>query len=831
MRGTSTPPTHPWPRPQATCQTSRCFYSILLFLPLLLFALLPSSSEPIDPCANSTLSHSQYIDGVPYCYLYNLTLVSNTSQEIRSTLSASVITLTNVRLTVLNVTNPAYPFLNEIQLYMALISRLTLVNTTLHAPYIWVYSGGSINIDNSSHLSADGFAPSGLPTNSLPEQSNLTAGVAGGGGGGGGIGGVGCFESSARGGAATGDPVTPPDPQSQLDCGGPGSVAANGSTGGDLEGFGFGGGFVQIQILGKDGDLLLAGAITANGTDATHPTLPAGGGAGGFVALLVPNGRIVGADDGKVEANGGAGANNGGGGAGGRIYIDGGVNSYNVRAYGGRSGNGCQAGGQGTIYIVTHNRTLNTAFVELRCVGQESTSVSLVAATDFSNSSTVDRLGLTYCNLLASPTVVIKQQLSMIASRLQPNGAAGSSGGRKLHISVPFLETSSDSSIEADRVQLEVDELKLGSGATDKDVITFTAECTINASRSIDIWGTVAAVRSDSWQPPSSSTRATLSAFSATPPILTLSAAYITLWQGSRLDGDSVPAVVQIAASQELQLLGTVEAMYQRPEGNCSDVLTNIRPNDTCALLPQTFLSSQSNGTAWSSVSITAGELTIGGTLLGSVLVVCSDTDATVLGRIDTVGNGCSSGMGVGAGTAPTANPGGGGGHGGAGGVGVPGGSGAGAEYDKGNWPVQVGSGGSAGTGGGVGGAGGGFIYLSAGLLSFGSGASILSDGNDGASDKGSGGGSGGSVLLHIAAVNAPANLSTRPIVAARGGKGSSASNTAASASAGGGGGGRIYIQWAQAPYLDQTNDVSFIVDPGTGLELVNWGTGPSIHT
>jgi len=799
--------------------------------------LQSSSSASIDPCANGTMSHSVYIDGVPYCYLYNLTLTTNVSQQIVPSILTppSVITLTNVSLTVLNTTNTYYPFLAEITLNMRYTSRIALVSTTLHAPYIWIYSGGSITVDNSSHLSADGYAPSGLPTNPMPQQSNLTAGSNGGGGGGGGIGGYGCYASTARGGAATGDPVTPPSP-SPLDCGGPGSVASNDSSGAVVEGFGFGGGFVQIEIVDKDAELLLAGAITASGTDATHPTLPAGGGAGGFVSLLVPNGRIVGADDGKVEANGGGGANNGGGGAGGRIYIDGGVNSYNVRAYGGRtgSGSGCQAGGQGTIYIVTHNGTTGVDFVELRCVGQESTSTSLVAATDFSNSSTVDRLDLTYCNLLANPTTVIKQQLSMIASTLQPNGEAGSSSGgsRTLHITVPSLETSSDSSIEADYLYVQVDTMKLGGGATDKDVVTFTAECIINASTSIDVWGTLRAAHAGQWHAASRATSASMRASIIAPPVLTLAAPYITLETGSSVDGDTVTAVVQIAASQQLQLLGTIAAGYQRPETNCSDALTNITPNHTCTLLPQSFSSSQANWTAWSSLSITAGELTIGGTILGSVLVVCSDTDATLLGgaKLVTTGNGCPSGMGVGAGTAPTANPGGGGGHGGAGGVGMPGGSGAGPAYDKGSWPQMVGSGGSAGTGGGVGGAGGGLIYLSAGLLSLGSGAIILSDGNNGASGKGSGGGSGGTVLLHVSAISAPLNLSTRPIVSARGGDGTSASDGSVGGSAGGGGGGRIYVQWTQVPVIDQANDVDFVVDAGTGLELINGGTSSS-HT
>ena len=819
----------------ATPATNHRWRHVCSILLLLLCLLSHQVSAQIDPCANSSISHSVYVDGVPYCYLYNLTLTTNVSQELRPTLLSppSVITLTDVTLTVLNVSNSIYPFLNEIALNMLYTSRISLVNTVLHAPYVRIYSGGSVNIDNSSQLSADGFAPSGLPTNPMPQQSNMTAGAAGGGGGGGGIGGYGCFQLSARGGAATGDPVTAPDSPSPFDCGGPGSVATNDTTG-EVEGFGFGGGFVLIEIV-DTGDLMIAGAITASGTDATHATLPAGGGAGGFVSLQVANGRIMGADDGKVEANGGAGVNNGGGGAGGRIYINGGVNSYNVRAYGGRSGSGCQAGGQGTIYIVTRNGSTANEFVELRCVGLESTSPSLVAATDFSNSSTVDRLDLTYCNLLANPTTIIEQELSMIASTLQPSGTAGSGGGRALHISVPFLETSSGSSIEADQMYLGVDTLKLGGGPTDKDVITFTDDCFINASRSIDVWGTV---RVGQWRRSYSETAAGQRA-SATP-VLTLVAPSITLEAGSLVDADTVAAVVQIAASQ-LQMLGTVTAGFQGPQVNCSNALTDVSPNNTCALLPQASWSSQSMWTPWSSLSITAGQLIIGpgGTVQGSVIVLCSDTDATLLAgaKLVTTGNGCPSGMGAGAGTAPSAaNPGGGGGHGGAGGAGLPGNSGAGPAYDKGSWPMMAGSGGSAGPVGGVGGAGGGFIYLSAGLLSLGSGASIQSDGNNGASGKGSGGGSGGSVILYIGAVNAPANLTTRPIVSARGGDGTAASysadgHAAAGASAGGGGGGRIYVEWMQLPLVDQSNDVAFIVDPGNGVELINEGTRTRVYT
>ena len=143
--------------------------------------------------------------------------------------------------------------------------------------------------------------------------------------------------------------------------------------------------------------------------------------------------------------------------------------------------------------------------------------------------------------------------------------------------------------------------------------------------------------------------------------------------------------------------------------------------------------------------------------------------------------------------------------------------------YDRADWPVMVGSGGSAGNSGGVGGAGGGFIYLSAGLLSLGSGASITSDGNGGTSGKGSGGGSGGTVLLHIYAVSAPTNLSVHPTISAQGGEGSSVTDLvageAAGASAGGGGGGRIFIQWRRTPPVDQANDVQFTVDPGTSSE------------
>ena len=799
-------------------------FLLLLLLPLVLCLLLlqPCVSD-IDPCANSTNSHSGYVDGALYCHFYNFTLTSNVSQNFAPTFQdpSTVITLTNVHLTVLNVSAPSYPFINQIILSAFWTSSVVLVNTTLHAPFVWIRGGGSVIIHNTTHLSADGFAPSGLLTNPMPSESNATAGTGGGGGGGGGIGGYGCDRNAARGGAATGDPVTPPLISQRLDYSGPGSVATN--TTEPAAGFGLGGGFVLIQAGQRTpGDLTLAGTITANGTDATHPTLPAGGGAGGFVSLQVPYGRIVGADDGKVEANGGSAANGGGGGAGGRIYIDGGIDSYTVRAYGGSSGGNCQGGGQGTIYSVTHKRTGNdTGFAELRCVGQDSTSPS--AATDFSNSSTVDRLDLTHCQLIANGTVHISQQLTMIASNLQTHQLTDGSGISTLHISVPLLETSSDSSIAADRLLIEVDTLKLGTESTDKDHIIFTDVCTINATTSIDVWG---ALRAGQWQPISDEQTEPALRVSAMPPVLTLAAPYITLEAGSEVDGDTVQAVVQIAASRELQLLGEILAGYRRTDNNCSAALSEITPNNTCSLLTQTFSTAQPNWTPWSSLSISAGDLTLGtgASITGSVVVLCSDHTATLQAgaKLDTTGNGCPSGLGAGAGqSAQTANPGGGAGHGGLGGAGEPGGSGAGAVYDRADWPVMVGSGGSAGNSGGVGGAGGGLIYLSAGVLSLGSGVSIASDGNSGTGDKGSGGGSGGTVLLHIYSVSAPSNLSIHPTISAQGGQGTSVTDimAAAGASAGGGGGGRIFVQWRQSPPIDQANDVQFTVAPGTSSE------------
>ena len=588
---------------------------LLLLLPLLLcLLLLPQPCLSVDPCANTTFSHSGYVDGVLYCNFYNYTLTTNESQNFVPSFQdpTAIITFTNVHLTVLNVSAPAYPYINQITLSLYWTAAIALVNTTLHAPYVWIYGGGSVNIHNTTHLSADGFAPSGMPTNPMPSQSNATAGTGGGGGGGGGIGGYGCNRAVARGGAATGDPVTPPS-FSPLDCGGPGSVASGNGTEQSVGGFGFGGGFVHIEVgVRTAGDLTLAGTITSNGTDATHATLAAGGGAGGFVSLHAPSGRIIGADDGRVEANGGSGVNGGGGGAGGRIYIDGGIDSYTVRAYGGGSGSGggCQAGGQGTIYSVTHNRTGNdTGYVELRCVGQDSNAV--FAATDFSNSSTVDRLDLTYCNLIANLTVVISQQLTMVSSNLQTHEQTDGSGISSLHITVPVLSTSSGSSIAADRLLIEVDTLKLGSESTDKDHITFTYDWHHQCQHVHRRVGQAAgwSVATHQRRPDCRPCTAPL----VQPACADACCARTLRWrQGRRWMGIRCPLWCRLWHRESCSCWAQCWLDTSVPTATARHRSLPSHPTPPAPLLPQTFSTTNPNWTPWSSLSISTADLTLG---------------------------------------------------------------------------------------------------------------------------------------------------------------------------------------------------------------------------
>ena len=436
--------------------------SLLLLLPIFLFLLIlsPVSGRPhptvplvseldIDVCVNSSYSRSYNVSSILHCELFNATLSFNSSRSLTLQVynPPPVVTLLNVHIDVANRTASESGYaLNYLFLTMFHTASVHLINTTLHAPQVQIYTASNLTIDATSRITTDGYAPSGLP--SYPLLFNSTAGQHGGGGGSGGVGGHGCIRDfpTARGGAACGDPVNYPEESASLLYGGPGSLgASNHSSAPDEEGFGLGGGFILIDIFGAD--LLLDGEITANGGNAWHSTLPAGGGAGGYVVVIVDaDQRITSTSTSLISANGGSGVNGGGGGAGGRIYLlTGKEEIYLVTAYGGDVGAAAQLcpterGGQGTYYLRTVDSTggYPSPHIALRCEGPPSIdSLSLIGSTDFSNSSTVDELLLKNCFLLTTPLVRLTTSLRVYSSILQPSPAAGWGTGQPHH-RVPF---------------------------------------------------------------------------------------------------------------------------------------------------------------------------------------------------------------------------------------------------------------------------------------------------------------------------------------------------------------------------------------------------------
>ena len=300
------------------------FPLVLLLFPSLISSrhlqpLQPHITEvDIDVCDNSTTySRSYVVASTLHCELFNVSFSFNSSRSLTLQVynPPPVVLLLNVHIDVENRTASESGYaLNYLFLTMFHTASVTLVNTSLHAPQVSIYTASNLTIDATSRITTDGYAPSGLP--SYPLLFNSTAGFHGGGGGSGGVGGHGCIRDypTAKGGAACGDPVNHPDESSSPLYGGPGSLgASNHSTALDDEGFGIGGGFILINIVGAH--LWLDGQITANGGNAWHPTLPAGGGAGGYIVVVVDSThRVTSTSTSLISANGGSGVNGGGGG-------------------------------------------------------------------------------------------------------------------------------------------------------------------------------------------------------------------------------------------------------------------------------------------------------------------------------------------------------------------------------------------------------------------------------------------------------------------------------------------------------------------------------------
>ena len=790
----------------------------------------PSAEVDVDICANTSYSRSYYSSSTLHCTLFNVSLSFNSSRYlIPKTSSMPAVTLLNCVVEVLNVTSPdpSYP-LNYLFLTMYQTLSVSLINTTLRAPHIWLFSGSNVSIDRLSRISADGFAPSGLPTYPLP--TNFTSGQQGGGGGSGGVGGRGCIRDypTAKGGGARGDPVSPPEGDPQY--GGPGSIGYTNRTrsvspGADAEdGFGLGGGFVLIEV--SAGELLVEGQITANGVAAWHPTLAAGGGGGGFISLVLSSAlpsRVATSAGSLIAANGGMGVNGGGGGAGGRIYISAGTAQvYDMQAYGGGVGTEAQecateGGGQGTIYLRSSNTTgdVSLTVIELRCIGPSSTPIDqsshlpFIGSTDFSNSSTVDNLVLTYCYLLTTPLVQLTASLAIYNSVLQPSPTVDGSAG-SLTIQCPILTTASNpprmSAIKARSLTVIANDITLGSG----DEIQFDGQCVLNATDRLDVQGRI------EWgqlQTPSPLLQPTQQS-RGLPGLLVLAAPVVTLESASSVSAE----VVELVAEQ-LTVAGVLSADYQRKDANCSAAIPYISLTSTCTALPFSF-THPSTWSPWASVVISARSSFISTPLIeGAIVVVCSDTIHLEQGAtISTNANGCPESGGEGAGSLTGSGEGGGAGHGGVGGEGIPErgvveevlAGGAGGTYDNGSFPCMLGSGGKGGSAGGTGGSGGGLIYMEARLLSMSAGSKLSSDGGAGTGPA-SGGGSGGSIVLHLGSIHADASLAS--FVSASGG--AATGDVGAGKSGGSGGGGRVFVAWSAAQPLNQRAAIVFSVHPG----------------
>ena len=794
------------------------------------------SETDLDPCDNTTYSRSYYVSDVAYCVLFNVSLSFNTSRYVipKITSPPPVVTLRNVRIEVANrsASDTSYP-LNYLFVTMDSTASVTLVNTSLHAPYVWLFANGNVTVDRLSRISADGFAPSGLAGN--PLTSNFTSGSQGGGGGSGGVGGRGCQRDypNARGGGACGDPVTPPG-YSSPQFGGPGSLGVSNRTrrlevAEEEDGFGLGGGFVWVQLTG--GELRLDGQITANGVDGWHPTVAAGGGAGGFIYIDLQESAeltfTAQSGGSLIAANGGGGVNGGGGGAGGRIYISGPHADVYTTAFGGGVGVSAQqcatqGGGQGTIFL--SNGTADS--YELRCIGPSSipTDLTLIGTTDFSNSSTVDRLVLTNCFLLATPLVQLTSSLGVFNSILQPS-APGGGGLGSLTIICPAITTGSNGVIQARSLTLLCITLKVGSQA---DQLRFEQSASINCSDSITVEGKVL----QGGQVGSLAHSAHSLLAPSFPGLLILAAPTVTLTVRSEVS----VAVVEVA-STSLTASGSVVASYQRKDANCSAAIPTISLNATCAALPFSF--DHPSWTPWASVVIQSRQVSFSGTqaVEGGVIVMCAEEIA--LGAnvvISSNSNGCPESQGEGAGSLGGSGEGGGAGHGGEGGAGVSLRAarslssqlllgGAGIEYDNGSLPCMVGSGGSGGSTGGTGGSGGGLIFLEATSLTLGANSRLASDGGGG-TGAASGGGSGGSIVLHLGSLHADA--AQPAFITAVGG---AATDDGNGKYGGSGGGGRIFIEWFAAQPVNQRDMVVFSAQAGNASSNVSIGHAGTVLT
>jgi len=224
------------------------------------------------------------------------------------------------------------------------------LNNLWIAPNSWLYFSNPTPAAASLTLLGNGLIASGAGiildgagyaagTGSGAGRSSLSVG---GGGGNGGNGGAGAT-NLAYGGAANGSVSEP------TTMGGGGGIGTGSALGG------VGGGALRLNV---NGTLEVEGVISAKGLGAVQAG--GGGGAGGSLWLMV--GELVGS--GLLSANGGYGdAPLGGGGGGGRIAISSSTNVF-TGSFSATGGAGANAGGAGTIYLISRTQGAGQLIVD-----------------------------------------------------------------------------------------------------------------------------------------------------------------------------------------------------------------------------------------------------------------------------------------------------------------------------------------------------------------------------------------------------------------------------------------------------------------------------------
>ena len=271
--------------------------------------------------------------------------------------------ISNLTITAGAILHPDFHGVTVTNLFLSSNGSVTVLGAP--ASFLFAINGDAI-VDSSSTINADFQSDFGPGTGYL----QCAAGT---GGGYGGYGGAGAA-CGGSGGVVYGS-ITQPSSF--------GSPSLE--TGKDS----FGGGVVQMTVAGT---LSLSGKILADGASAVGGSTT-GGGSGGSIWLTV--GTLAGS--GLVSANGGgADAFVGGGGGGGRIAVYFNTNQFtgNMVAHGGL---GANAGGPGTIYVLTNGSTFGQLTID---------NAGLIGSTAFSSTPPLSDLTLsgasTVTNLLGS---------------------------------------------------------------------------------------------------------------------------------------------------------------------------------------------------------------------------------------------------------------------------------------------------------------------------------------------------------------------------------------------------------------------------------------------